>query len=309
MIKKLLIFISLLPSGLWAQTSPLIESNSIWRVHVHISLSTGLGQNSDSWTECNDFLKDDTLISGLLYKKVYRTGVHYETNSSPHSSNASSSPICNLYMGAIRTDNSRHVYMVKAESSVPKLLYDFNLSAGDTLQPTLICTGYFRVESIDSVLINSIQRKRYNLKGINYPFDTTSIVEGVGALTGLINPFQTPVNGLYRLFSRLKGFYQDSALVYNPFLSNPVSLMNCSKVNNIPEISVFPNPTSGNFFISSLQYTDCKLYIYNYAGQKIIETYLNAPQTEINLSEYASGMYFLILQNDNFSITEKIIKH
>ncbi|MDZ4665807.1 MAG: T9SS type A sorting domain-containing protein [Bacteroidota bacterium] len=60
-------------------------------------------------------------------------------------------------------------------------------------------------------------------------------------------------------------------------------------------ITIFPNPSNGNFYIvSQSQLTeDTYLEIHDIAGRKILKTELNSIKTKVDLSHNAKGIYFL----------------
>ncbi len=82
-------------------------------------------------------------------------------------------------------------------------------------------------------------------------------------------------------------------------------------IDEIPEnkISVFPNPSAGKFWISSNE--RIKSYtIYTALGQKVKNDMVNTEKFQINLDNYHAGIYFLIIETNNFLTTHKLIlKH
>ncbi len=66
--------------------------------------------------------------------------------------------------------------------------------------------------------------------------------------------------------------------------------------------AIFPNPSSGIIHIENQDIQT--IQIYNIAGQKIKEL---APQTQLDLSEFSKGIYFLKLISDKGVLVNKII--
>lgn len=66
--------------------------------------------------------------------------------------------------------------------------------------------------------------------------------------------------------------------------------------------SVYPNPTSGMIKINSE--STVQVDIYDNIGRKVIST----TNTEIDISEFADGMYTVIILSNDKSYTSKIIK-
>jgi hypothetical protein len=73
--------------------------------------------------------------------------------------------------------------------------------------------------------------------------------------------------------------------------------------NNKQTAILYPNPTNGILQINTHQEISF-IEIYNLVGQKVLET-----KSEIDISNLVSGVYFVIINNeDGYSETYKIIK-
>lgn len=72
--------------------------------------------------------------------------------------------------------------------------------------------------------------------------------------------------------------------------------------------SVFPNPTSGDFFVKTKTLLN-KVNIYTQTGAlvKTIEVTDNSNEVEVKISGLQSGIYFLELQNDSEKSWKKVI--
>ncbi len=71
-------------------------------------------------------------------------------------------------------------------------------------------------------------------------------------------------------------------------------------------IKVYPNPTNNTLRIQLKEQTQYQLRIYNNIGRLLInKTIINSQN--INLKEYGSGVYLILIQNKNLNITKKII--
>jgi len=73
-------------------------------------------------------------------------------------------------------------------------------------------------------------------------------------------------------------------------------------------IKIYPNPTNGIFEIDFKNSIDkSEIEIFNSLGQSVFKnTFFN--QTEINISTFVSGIYFVKIQNGQNVITKKIVK-
>ncbi|MBA3987451.1 MAG: T9SS type A sorting domain-containing protein [Flavobacteriales bacterium] len=71
-------------------------------------------------------------------------------------------------------------------------------------------------------------------------------------------------------------------------------------------ISIFPNPSTGEFRISSNE--RIKSYtIYSALGQSIKNNIVNSQNFQIKLENHSTGIYFLIIETNSFLTTKKII--
>ena len=74
-------------------------------------------------------------------------------------------------------------------------------------------------------------------------------------------------------------------------------------------LSIYPNPTNNkvNLRLSHIGEND-SYAVYSITGRKVIEKSILAPLSEIDLSGHPSGLYFVVINNQNNNYTEKIIK-
>ena len=166
MRKLLLICIILLPALIKAQQYvPFPDSNVSWSEFYYGQAGPNL--------KYTYFIQGDTNINSQLYHKIY--------------SNDSSSTF--FYIGGLRKYNKK-IYFIDKNCSHDILLYDFNLTIGDSIKSSCILCDttlslYMKVVTIDSVLLPDMTyRKRIN-------FDWGSIyswIEGIGSIFGLLYP-------------------------------------------------------------------------------------------------------------------------
>lgn len=76
------------------------------------------------------------------------------------------------------------------------------------------------------------------------------------------------------------------------------------------EISVYPNPTNEHVSISLNQsYESIAIKIIDGSGRELLNNdYSNTDFIQLNLSSFSTGVYQLIIQTENYSITKKIHK-
>ncbi len=78
-----------------------------------------------------------------------------------------------------------------------------------------------------------------------------------------------------------------------------------SENNSSEEILVYPNPSSGQFTVSGLQFP-VEMKVYNSMGQIVFQKTVNRKQETLNLSE-ASGIYFLTVHSNSKTYHQKLI--
>jgi internalin A len=88
---------------------------------------------------------------------------------------------------------------------------------------------------------------------------------------------------------------------------NGTCALNVNELNTIYQISIYPNPTTENLFISDENnaFQNSTIQIKNYLGQVVFTTPFTS---QINLQNLSAGMYFLTIQDKSSSKTVKIIK-
>ena len=79
--------------------------------------------------------------------------------------------------------------------------------------------------------------------------------------------------------------------------------------SDVPFIKLYPNPATDKITIESNS-TNNKIEIYNNLGQNVYSCYSTELTSEINVSEYPTGIYFVKLSDQNGKmITTKFIKN
>lgn len=115
------------------------------------------------------------------------------------------------------------------------------------------------------------------------------------------------------IFATPKKIGQDSVGYFAKYMGS-FTPINCVNVVGIKEISnqqnpiaIFPNPTNSIINITDEfnQFQNSTIIIKNNLGQVV---YTNSFTSQINLSHFSAGMYFLTIENKEYNRTIKIIK-
>lgn len=311
MRKTLIILLLISSTSSFAQTYfPFPDSVGVWKQSTEMNEMT-----SSSYIYYALFLKGDTLINSNIYKKIFYS-------QDPNYLDSVNSP----YYGALREENKR-IYFYPDSSfannynfcftnSFPLpsinyelLLYDFNANIGDTIVYPHLDSLKMAIISVDSVLIQSNYRKKYNYyliqsnsssqcnpwgAGYNY-------VEGIGDIT----------SGLFSLYK----YYFENAEHLNCFEDDEVSYSNVSDcmtvgINMIRTDELFelyPNPASNKLFIELEYPTRTKVLVYNISGKEVYSSFINQTKSIIDVSSFKSGLYLVKFIDEHGISKSKLI--
>jgi len=184
------------------------------------------------------------------------------------------------------------------------LLYDFGADAGDTLILDYFLTvgGYPLKMVIDSTAIININGWDKKLQyitcgdGVNVEFGD-KVIEGIGSTYFMFPVYDGAVYGYLRC-------YEDDAigLFQSPYHPNywwnfehcSEIITNISEIENILEITVYPNPSSGIISISGVD-MHVEYFIYNIYGKALLSHEILSASNKINTEMLSSGIYILKL--------------
>ena len=180
-----------------AQSAPYrsFPDSAMWRVDYDVNEPFQFFYFWDSYFHYS--LNGDTTINAKQYKKLYRSYVYF---THIDVSEPGQTPQCQppLYMGALRDDPAADkAFFVYDGTTIDSLLFDYTLQPGDTVRGI---PGNKEsqlqnvVQSIDSVLIEGVYHRRWNLDTCHSPYAgyfTPYIIEGIGSSSGLIDSICT----------------------------------------------------------------------------------------------------------------------
>jgi hypothetical protein len=260
----------------------------------------------------------DTAISGVFFHKLMQTWVTYNNYlgmggwcTSTVSGGGTG------YYGALRNDSvNKKVYFAFDGLSNDTLLYDFNLSVGDTLPVSYIndtihgSPNIFNwVSAIDSISIGGIYHKQFWISADTAMWQTNyvSIIEGVGSTFGvfakLIPPFEAGSTLICLVENGLLAYPDGSGVPCDPLT------VGINKDPNVNSFEVYPNPVNGKFQIISMGIQQYNIIITDVYGNEIYRNTIVNNTKEIDLSNYSNGIYFVHLRDSNEGqIVKKIIK-
>lgn len=76
--------------------------------------------------------------------------------------------------------------------------------------------------------------------------------------------------------------------------------------NTILKMEIYPNPSSGQFTVISNEH-NITITVVDPLGNEVYRTYSVSEKTEINLGNFAEGIYFVKIEGQNSSVTKRIL--
>jgi hypothetical protein len=157
----------------------------------------------------------------------------------------------------------------------------------------------------DSIL--TINLTRYELQTlVSSSNDTLFAVEHPGLTYQWFDcQTQTPINNATASY-----FYPNNSGTYAVELSNNscTARSNCITLDLNIDLIIYPNPTSENIFIDKNRNGEITARVYDAIGKLLKTELLKDEITPLDFSNYASGVYMLVLEGQQGLTTHKIIR-
>lgn len=219
-------------------------------------------------------------------------------------------------IGGLREENKKIYYTgetILSATYTEYLLYDFTKQTGDIIKHNSQGSFYSVILDIDSVLIDGMYRKRYNVDNHWFYQNPDYIIEGIGSvkngLLGHISDITTCGNHYWEHIC----FRENGKVKYlNPAFDDcfPDNLvMRTSLTKTDTQIKIYPNPVNQEIQIENNSNKNLSLKIIDIYGRSIVEQQLNDIKTVIKL-DVQPGVYHVLIKNKSGQIilTRKIIK-
>jgi hypothetical protein len=290
--------------------TPFMLENSRWIV-VYSDGGCEI-QYGATWTTITSvyyWTTTDTLVNGLSYKNIYTasSSLFRFCNGGEAGGGSPGWNNCYLY-GYIRQDTaSEKVYFLSVDSSNETLLYNFNLTIGDTVYSIPYQTSTI-VTSIDSFVSNGSAYRMFNFN--NSPSGMFSWIEGFGCTLGLFDQY---VDMNFESGNDLLCFSSGNLGVY-PANSTGLcgyTAVGFPEIKPAPSFSLHPNP-AGNYVIvetneaafgQTLQLTDA-------TGRELYKSQVLNHKSQIETSGLTGGIYFVKVSDNlgRFAVRKLIIE-
>lgn len=279
----------------------LVPSKAICQTYHPIPTSDVIWIEEGGGFECSTYhqqhkIDGDTLIGGFTYHKIQTNGwfgyFSWDYNE--------------YYSGCFRNDTiNKKVYFVWPTDTEETLIYDFDLSIGDLVPQSDFVDQEYTVVDIDSILISGSFHKRYKLGGCDYWDESifpASLIEGIGCNYGLL----APVFCSFECGSLLTCFYMEDELVYHAIEDSDCFPLEIEGHKEKREISVFPNPTEGEFSVRSSDKIR-RYELYNSNGQIVLMGEFLYNESKLNVSNIPAGLYNIRLFFDDLDVQNQLI--
>ncbi len=281
------------------------NSNALWSQRLYYNYLT-CPFTANCGSNDNYAIQGDTIKGIHTYHKIYKSSQYF-----PGFTTSFTSPVTKTFFGGIRQDSiAKKIYGFISTgygNGGDTLLYNFNLNLNDTLVASYCNNTSYKnyVSSIDTVLVGTTYRKRFNLStmtgtlvsNINY----VSLIEGIGGTFGLFGKLVPPFEG----GTVLNCFSQNTVTQY----INPLGTLQCNLVlsikdqstNNALSLSLYPNPFNASAtLVADKFFNNATLSFYNSLGQLVKQIKnITGQQVIIPRGDLLKGLYFIYLTEEN----------
>lgn len=207
----------------------------------------------------------------------------------------------------LRKDSSGKIFS-KFHSDDEVLLYDFSKLVGDTVSFPITGQGNycnFIVESIDTIILNNdVQKKRFFLTNLDYRYEDSYYIEGIGSGVGLVDP-----GGGVCVFDVnyfLACVFMDDKPVWGGG--------NCFRVpvdETILEndVKIFPNPFLNELVIETPNSTTERIEIFSGDGSLVLNSRKSSSNTKVDTHLLKPGFYIVkVTERNGRTTSHKILK-
>lgn len=235
-------------------------------------------------------ISGDTLINNTLYRKF-----NYQEFKSYNGY-----PFCppyyvdttfkESYAPYLREDSlAQKVFLYEPGTNpAEKVLYDFTLNVGDTINQNVTLGLEVVILDIDTIYFaDSIPRRKYVLD------NNTDYIEGVGGNTGIGQPLAYGIGVGTSLYC-----YSEDGM--EPFGSCNYDLVTVSERDNSP-IRIYPNPSQSFFYIDADR--QMKGLLFDISGREV----LKFDSKKVSVDDLHPGVYLVRFDGEQSSVSKLIV--
>lgn len=286
------------------QYNPLLKANTFWDIMISSSSEICYLESGGRY-----FLLGDTIISGNTYSIIREFPIVPINNPGPYCPPFIVNPNTSVISGFIREDTiTQQVFVYDQSNDTDALLYDFNLTDGDTLNSVYAGQGASII--IDSVRTTTLLNG--DLRKIFYYSDTWGntcnqfqyYIEGIGSQVGLHFPLVYISCGSGGGLTCVKS---NDIQLYGGQCVGTVGLKE-EKVHE--QLEIYPNPANEVLNISiakDIDLTNASISLFDVMGKEILNRKIESNTTLIDVSQYTKGVYFYQIIHQEQQISGKLI--
>jgi hypothetical protein len=301
-------FLSLVLSGsifsASAQQNTYFEQQPVWKIYTQNAHEYPCVKNLTRNQFLGNSVNNDTLTYYPLLER-YTMYYSWASDQEPY-------PFCNgvqtadsLFRGYVRSYGKR-VYFRGSFGSPEYLIYDFDLSLGDTLPfNELLHFDTLVVTAIDSVQVSGGNYwKVFSVSGNNY---VSQLIEGIGSSSGFLEALEKPYN-----VNHVLNCYTQNGQKYFPEFADPdcIFFLDVDAHSAMPEAKLFPNPFMEKLWLSvNSDFLNGSFRVFSGDGQVMHSAPITKQQVDIECEKWSQGVYFIECMTESGRISrQKIIK-
>lgn len=230
----------------------------------------------------------DTIINNITYKQLFRRDC---------SSNVW------FYVASMREEDKK-VHTVYAGQQQEKLIYNFGLVVGDSIQSPYDENLFYQVKKVDTIEVASGKRKRIEL-------DFDIWIEGIGTLNRfMMYPLQAIA--LYDLGILFNYQKQGNEIIFKTnewYLNENDCSFSSVEAAEAGKIIVYNTAPDLLKLETELSEPDCTIELLDVYGKKLVQMNTDVRNTTIDLSRFPDGLYVLrISGSTGVRFTGKVMK-
>ncbi len=115
-------------------------------------------------------------------------------------------------------------------------------------------------------------------------------------------------NGAAGLYWRVRAINSTGASDYSSYIYTAIPAPPTFKGEEVEDIFVYPNPTNNFLYISHHSPEAVAVELYSSSGKLMLEKTFTAEQAQLDLSNFATGVYVIKIKTTDQTLTEKVFK-
>ncbi|MBI2258234.1 MAG: T9SS type A sorting domain-containing protein [Flavobacteriia bacterium] len=283
------------------------ESNNWYIFNDHIFFTATDGTNFGIWktdgTEVGTVLVKAP-IDGFTLPIIFKNKLYFGNGNTAlwkTDGTEAGTELVKENIGNIRGANNDFLFTHNMTTlTSPPYYADFTWKSDGTTAGTTEVSNHIGMSASRSVIGNNMYITRLDSAGSTNigvwvtdgtDSGTSKLLEGYG--TGYVHIFNN--NAFFTNYETATGY---------ELWSISGSGTNNLTENNKNELILYPNPTNGVVYLKSSSLKNTKISITNISGKLLLE---KEEVTEIDLSTFVDGVYFVNVLNDGINYTHKII--